>query len=110
MTLNQDKVPINLEEALEILKEGLTKKEMTEFKKLDARKLHLDVGGTLRNYWSLWETENIISVWFKNTYDVDHADDVSGIILECLINDLKKEPRNDVALAKKMVEHRKKKL
>jgi len=109
VNLNQDKVPIDLEEALVLLKEALNPNDILELKKLTARQMHLEVGGTIRNDWSLWETGNILNVWFKQAYNTDHADDISAIILECLLNDLNGEPRKDRAFAKKLVDIRKKK-
>jgi len=107
--LNQDVVPIDLEEAVDLLKKALSPDDILEFKKLTARQMHLEVGGTIRNDWSLWESGNILNVWFKQAYNTDHADDISAIILECLLSDLNGEPRKDRALAKKLVDIRKKK-
>jgi hypothetical protein len=108
MTLNQDKVPIDLEEALGLLSAAFTDEELEKIKKQKSVELHHTYGGVLRNEWSLWDTDSILVTWFRRTYKVDHADDISAIILECMINDLNDEPRNDKVLAKKFIEHWKK--
>ena len=109
MKSNPDVVPIDLEEALVLLKKGLSDDDIIELKKLTVRQMHLEIGGTIRNEWSLWETGNILNVWFKHEYDTDHADDISAIILDCLLSDLNGEPRKDKAFAKKLTDIRKKK-
>jgi len=108
MNLNQDKVPVNLEEALVLLKEALSDAEKEEIKKMLSTQLHFSLGMYLRNEWSLWDKDSILCMWFLTTYGVNHADDVSGIILECLINDLNGEPRRDKILAEKFIRHWKK--
>ena len=80
MNLNQDRVPINLEEALTLLKEALTNAEKAETKKTFATQLHFSLGMYLRNEWSLWDKDSILMRWFKKNYGIDHPDDVSGLI------------------------------
>lgn len=110
MTLNQDKVPINLEDALTTLKEGLSKEDIAEMKqpKFSPSQLHFGFGMMLRNEWSLWQTDTILVQWFKKTYGIEHADDISGLILDCLHRDIMGMPRRDVQLAQSFIEHWKK--
>ena len=110
MKLNPDMVPINLEEALKTLKEGLMLDDTREILKedFDAAQVHLTVGMMLRNEWSLWDKESIIVRWFKDNYGIEHADDISGLILDCLVRDLHGTPRRDKELAKKYIDHWKK--
>ena len=105
MKLNEDKVPANLEEALLLLKEAITPLELAEIKKSTSVELHPSLGRIVRNEWSLHEGGNIISVWFFKTYGISHADDISGIILECLINDLMGVPRRDKEVAEKCIKY-----
>jgi hypothetical protein len=108
MKLNQDVVPTTLEEALKVLKEAMTPLEITETKKLESSELHFSLGMYLRNQWSLWDTKSKLNTWFYDTYGINHADDVSGIILECLLNDFNGKPRRDKILAKRFIAHWKK--
>lgn len=105
MNLNPDKVPTNLEEAVTLLQEAFDDKEKSVMKLMTSTKLHLSVGQYIRNEWSLWNTDNILTRWFVKEYGVSHADDVSAIILECLVADLKGVPRRDKELAKEFIEH-----
>jgi hypothetical protein len=110
MKLNQDKVPINLEDAVSILKEGLDKDDIVEIKQpnFQPSQVHLSIGMLLRNEWSLWDKSTICVVWFKKNYGIDHADDISGLILHCLCADIRGEPRKDKELAKRYIDHWKK--
>lgn len=110
MNLNQDKVPATLEEAVAILKEGLTPEDIAEIKtpKFNSAQVHFSIGRMLRNEWTLWDAETILVKWFEQNYGVNHADDVSGLILDCLCKDIRGEPRKDKELAKSFIEHWKK--
>ena len=105
MNLNEDVVPVTLDEALTLLKEALSPEETAELKKMLSSQLHFSLGMHLRNAWSLWDKDSKMGLWFLQTYGVNHADDISGIILECLINDLCGEPRKDKELAKRFIQH-----
>lgn len=107
MKLNPDVVPINLEEALKILKEGLTEADIIEIKKpeFDGARVHFTVGMMLRNEWSLWDKDSILVRWFKENYGIDFADDVSGLILDCLARDIQGLKRRDKELAKRYIQH-----
>jgi hypothetical protein len=110
MRINPDTVPINLEDAIKTLKEGLTPQDLVEIKKpdFDGARVHFTVGLMLRNEWSLWETDTILVKWFKENYGIEHADDLSGLILDCLVRDIQGLPRRDKELAKKYIDHWKK--
>lgn len=107
MKINQDKVPSNLDEAVSLLKEALTPVDIDVIKapKFDAVMLHSNVGMSIRNAWSLWDKNTILPQWFKKTYGVDHADDISGIILDCLCKDIRGEPRRDKELAQEFIQY-----
>jgi hypothetical protein len=110
MKLNPDKVPINLEDALNTLKEGLTEDDILEIKNpmFDAARVHFTIGMMLRNEWSLWEKDTILVRWFIENYGIDHADDISGLILDCLTRDIQGLKRRDKELAKRYIDHWKK--
>lgn len=110
MKINPDYVPYNLDDAVKTLKEGLTPDDIKEIKKetFDAAKVHFTVGMMLRNEWSLWEKDTILVKWFKKNYGIDHADDLSGLIIDCLVQDVQGKPRRDKELAKRYIDHWKK--
>lgn len=110
MTINPDKVPVTLDEAVALLKEGLDKSDIAIIKspKFNSVMLHSNVGMVIRNEWSLWQPDTILIQWFEKTYGIFHADDVSGVILDCLCKDIRGEPRRDKEIAKECIEHWKK--
>ena len=105
MNLNQDIVPSNLEEAIQILIKSMSKKELDLIKNMNITELHFNIGRTIRNEWSLWDESSVLVKWFYKKYGVSHADDVSSLILECLIADLNNKPRQDKELAERFIEH-----
>lgn len=107
MKLNPDMVPINLEEAIKTLTEGLTPEDIAEIKRPNfvPSQVHMTVGIMLRNEWSLWDKDSILMRWFKKNYGIDHADDVSGLILDTFCRDIRGEPRRDKELAKRYIAH-----
>lgn len=110
MKINQDKVPINLDEAVTILKDGMLPADILEFKKdtFSPHHLHFGLGVMLRNDWSLWDRDTRLVKWFKEKYGIDHADDISGLILDCLYRDIVGLPRREKELARQFLEHWKK--
>ena len=107
MKLNEDKVPTTLDEAIQFLRESFSKGDIKAIKHPDfaGQGLHFTLGMYLRNNWSLWEKDTVLVQWFKKTYDIDHADDISGIILDSCFRDIRGEPRQDKKLAKRYLEH-----
>lgn len=110
MILNQDKVPSTLDDAVATLREGLDEADVAELHKatFDPAQLHFSLGMLVRNEWSLWDKETILVQWFKKTYDIEHPDDISGMILDCLHRDVIGKPRRAAELAKRYINHWKK--
>jgi len=107
MTISLDIVPTTLDEAVKLLKEGLTAEDIKEIQRPTSvsSQCHFTGGMMLRNEWSLWEKDTILVRWFQGRYGITHADDISGIILECLWNDVRGEPRRDKELAEHFKKH-----
>jgi hypothetical protein len=103
MDLNLDRVPATLDEAVEFLKEALSSADIREVRnpKYDAITAHFTWGQLIRNEWSLWEKDMRLVQHFKTNYGVDFADDISGMILDCLWQDLNNRPRRISELVKK---------
>lgn len=106
MNLDQDRVPTNLDEAVELLIESLTPSEIKAIKdpKFCNQGFHFTLGMGLRNQWSMWHKDTILVQWFYKTYGIDHADDISSIILDCCFRDIRGETRRDKKLAKHYIE------
>jgi hypothetical protein len=103
MKFNEDRVPATLDEAVALFIEGLSIEDVADITnpKTDAIHAHFTWGMMLRNEWELWNKENRIVMWFKENYGLDHADDISGLILDCVWKDVNVQPRNMAALIKK---------
>ena len=110
MKFNEDVVPSNLNEAVTILRDSLTAEDVMEIQKenSDPSRLHFTLGMYLRNSWSLWEEDLPMKNWFTKEYGINHPDDISSIILDCLWRDVRNEPRQDKMMAEKYKKYWKK--
>lgn len=107
------KIPINLEECLNILKSQLIEEDIKVLKDTTSLKsftasTHFGYGMFLRNNWSLWDKKSVLVKWFKKELGIDHADDISNLILTALYKDIRGEPRNDKAVANSCIKYWKK--
>lgn len=86
-------IPVDLNDAIRHLQEILPPEDI-EFLKTaeeeDHAGLHFGFGMGLRNGWGLWG-DSRLAAWF-NTVGIFHPDDMSGIIIESLVRDLRSEP------------------
>ena len=62
-------------------------------------------GRFIRNYYNLWDKNNEIVKWFKSTYDIDHADDITSIIFYSIKQDLNREERDIESVVSKIKEY-----
>lgn len=104
MNINLDKVPKDLDDCVEQLKATLTPNDIEFIKGIKPCAVHFTMGRYLRNNWSLWE-DNILTRWFKENLKLGCADDLSGIILDCLWADIKGQPREIEKIVKEAHEH-----
>jgi hypothetical protein len=94
--LDMDKIPSNLDEAVELVKSSMSEDDVLFIKdNSNPTSVHFTVGMAIRNDWSLWDTENPLVKWFQKEYGIDHADDISGVVLDCVWRDVRGEPRRD---------------
>jgi Domain of unknown function (DUF6794) len=56
---------------------------------------HANLGRNIRNNCKLWDENSHLHQFFKNTYGLNHADDMSGIILSKLFKVLHGNFRED---------------
>ena len=82
MSINPDKVPSNLNEAVELICGSLSEEDRAFILAADdSSSVHFTVGMCLRNNWSLWEKDTPIHNWFRKELGICFADDISGTIL-----------------------------
>jgi len=80
--INLDRVPRTLCEAVAFITEGLEEKDRRAI--LAAKSpafAHNTVGRYIRNSWSLWDPDCILTLHFRNVHKIWHVDDMSGLIL-----------------------------
>jgi len=94
MNIDLDIVPSNLDQALEIIENGLSQEDIEFIKSHESHEAHFSLGMWLRNNWSLWQEETNLAQWFRKTLGLGHADDMSGIILDSLWRKIRGEPIN----------------
>ena len=83
-------IPSDLDDAIRHLKETLPTDDIESLKKAgerDLARLHFGFGMGLRNSWELWGGSRLAK-WF-NGVGIMHPDDMSGIIIESLVRDLR---------------------
>ena len=78
----KNKIPSNLDEAIAELESKLLPEDRERIKTTDMGEFHFSVGRGLRNDWGLW-SGGPLKEWFKSI-GIEHADDMSGIILKAL--------------------------
>ncbi|NJL70974.1 MAG: hypothetical protein HC888_04825 [Candidatus Competibacteraceae bacterium] len=92
MPMNIDRVPKNLDEAIEMIVESMDESEKAKIRRegFDPLHHHFGVGIWMRNNWSLWDEETPFSRWFRSK-GIFHADDMSGIITKSVVRHLRGE-------------------
>ena len=83
---NIDKVPRDLDEAVEMIIETLGHSDQKTIchDKYIAAKAHHGLGRFIRNSWSLWDRHTHLCNWFRANLEIGHADDISTIIIEAV--------------------------
>lgn len=84
--------PETLEEAVMRLESEfnlLPKEEQEKLKNIKssddfAAKFHMFGGMSMRNNWGLWNEKSPLHIHFKKRFGIWHADDMSGMIFQCL--------------------------
>lgn len=102
-------IPTNLEECFDALKGLLSFEDQTWLIQTNnPHQLHHSLGRYLRSNWKLWQEESPLHQWFKTTYGLFHADDMSSLIIESFWHYLRSEPLDIDAQVQKYKEHWKK--
>ena len=80
--INPDFVPSTIEDAVNHLFGNLTEEHKEQILEIDnSAQIHHTIGRFLRNSWSLWEKDTPLKNDAIQTYEIAHADDISGLIL-----------------------------
>lgn len=79
--IDPDRVPRDLDEAVDIIVAGLAPEDRRFFEERSTTALHHTGGRYIRNAWSLWDRETHLVQWFRANLRIGHADDISAVIL-----------------------------
>jgi hypothetical protein len=93
MKIDPDKVPSNVEEAINMFLNALTDEEKQALKGIEEDQValfHHTWGTLIRNEWSMWEKNTLLTNSFKQI-GISHPDDMSGIILTSVHRKLNKK-------------------
>jgi len=93
-------IPSNLDEAVLALRKMMPSDTTAEWAAQSRQEAttvaHMGIGMWLRNNWGLWGG-SVLREFFEKEFRLDHADDMSGLILDALWCDLNEKPRQTAA-------------
>ena len=100
-------IPESLESAISLLKRNLTFNEKEFIKNSSENKIlaqaHHSIGRDIRNDWGFWTDSNLKRELIS--LGLEHPDDMSGLILQCCIRDIKGEARDIPGIVKHYQEY-----
>lgn len=107
MIIDENKMPVTVEEAIETLYNTLTDADKTEISRIRTpESIHFTLGRHLRNSWSFWGDAPLKRDFIERYKLFGHGDDLSGIILnglfaKCMGKDVQESINNSVDIYKK---------
>lgn len=105
MPFDADKVPSNLDQAVEMMLAAIPEEDRERLKSVDPVEFHHSSGRWFRNNWSLWDKETVLVQWFIRELKIGHADDISGTLMSAVWAKLRGEPFDAVEHVKKYHAH-----
>lgn len=81
--IDLDKAPTTLEDAVKMIVDGLDQEEIKFIQNNICCSIHHSFGRAIRNNWSLWDRETPLVLHFLERFNIVHADDISGMLMEC---------------------------
>jgi hypothetical protein len=98
--LDDTNIPTDLETAVMYITVRLSKadRELIAIEE-DSGCLHHGWASYMRNTWKLWEKNSPLNKYFRETFKIAHADDISGIILSVLWGRVNNNPVDPFATA-----------
>lgn len=91
-------LPSTLEEAVSYLYSQATPEEHEYMRASEPEQNHQLLGRAIRNEWSLWQGDGMLRTHFMQCYGLDHADDMSSMILTglyCKVRGMPYDPAED---------------
>jgi len=92
MKISEDKVPSTVMEAVDMVVNSLCATEKYHILNDPHPSYHHGAGRFVRNAWRLWESGCPLVKDAKATYQISHADDISGLIFEWAFAKIRGEP------------------
>lgn len=82
MDINPDVVPVTIEEAVQLLRDGLTEEDRVGIRMTKTScEFHYTAGRWLRNNWTLWDERSHLRAAFR-AIGLSHPDDISAYLVK----------------------------
>ena len=101
-------VPTTIEKAVQQIISSCSEKDLEFIRNNPSASVHFDYGMGLRNNWGLWKKDSPLKLDAIKTYNIAHADDISGLILEWVFEKIKTGSFDPIEHCKIYHEHWKK--
>lgn len=89
MKMNLKDRPCTIDGAVSMLLASFSEDDLDFIRTSEKVPYHFGPGMAIRNAWRLWEKENPLVQDARNTFNIAHADDISGLIFEWAIAKVK---------------------
>ena len=92
MNIDKDVVPSTIEQAVEHVCKALEEQDREYILDVGpncANSVHHTIGRYIRNSWSLWQDDTPLKRDAVSNYSIAHPDDISGLILEWVVHQVK---------------------
>jgi len=108
MHIKQDVVPSTIEEAMTLIRDGLSEDDKKQIRETDhPSEFHFSVGVWLRHIWTLWDARTRLRCAFARI-GLRHADDISVYLLARICTETRGEVFDAGAFVKRTHKHWKK--
>lgn len=105
MNINPDVVPSTIEEAMTLIRDGLSEDDKKQIRETDrSGAFHFSVGAWLRYIWTMWDFRSRLRCDFVRI-GLSHADDISAYLLARICAETRGEVFDTDAFVKRTHEH-----
>lgn len=99
-----ESIPTTLAEAASRIVDNLAPEEVKAIQEDLRATWHHSFGMAMRNGWGLWH-DSVLAKHFKDVYGLGHADDMSGLIMGCVLGRVRGEDFDVLAEVEEYKQH-----